>query len=156
MGGDARSIPAALPGGRTRDGPAGVLGTRHRAARPRGRAGAGPLAAHDARRRHPGRPIHGDLPQVPRGLEDRARPYVGRRSEPSGLGPDGEEIRVGARPDGRDVPHTGFLEHAAYAVTLLLGTRTIAASTRPPRNQPTVCSIASEATNSAGNEYQFQ
>lgn len=42
---------------------------------------ARPMATDDARRFHAGRPVHRDLPQVPQGVEDRARSHVRRRPQ---------------------------------------------------------------------------
>ena len=65
-----------LPGRGARAGPARLLGARGGGARPRCRPGAGALAAGDARRQEPGRSVHADPPQVPRGLADRPRPHL--------------------------------------------------------------------------------
>ena len=87
--------------------------------------------------------------KLPRGLEDRARPYVRRRGEAGG-----ERREEGRVREMRVRSHRPSRRRSAEREPTrrpgLLGVRTMAASTRPARNQPAACSMASAATKRVG------
>ncbi len=80
MASHPRSLQSHLRQPRPRNGHFGFLQLAHRDARPRSRLRPRRLASDHVRRQNSPRPLHANLPQISRRVEDHPRPHLRRQT----------------------------------------------------------------------------